>query len=60
MQFFVLDGKYPFWTNFGQKIKIVRLSLNLVVRLIRIRRIHGVHFFCFRPEVPFLEELSLS
>ena len=30
---------YPFWTNLVQLIKIVRLSWNLVPRIIRIRRI---------------------
>ena len=30
---------YPFWANLVQPIKIVRLSWNLVPRLIRIRRI---------------------
>ena len=30
---------YPFWANLVQLIKIVRLSWNLVPRLIRIRRI---------------------
>ena len=36
---FVLDWKYSFWTNLVQKIKIVSLSWNLEVTLIRICRI---------------------
>ena len=54
--FSVFDGKYPFWEKMVQKIKIVSLSLNLVPRLIWIyRKLSGdVHFFRFRPEIPFL------
>ena len=33
--FSFFDWKYPFWTNFVQKIKIVNLSWNLIHRLIR-------------------------
>ena len=36
---FVLDWKYSLWTNLVQKIKIVSLSWNLEVTLIRICRI---------------------
>ena len=35
----VSDWKYPFWVNLVQKLKIVCLSCNLVLRLIQIRRI---------------------
>ena len=31
--FSVLDRKHPFWANLVQKIKIVRLNLNLVPKL---------------------------
>ena len=37
--FSAFDWNYPFWANLVQIIKIVRLSGNLVPRLIRIRRI---------------------
>ena len=100
--FSVFDRKYHFWVNLVQKIKIINLSWNLVLRLIRIWRIQwwcsfflfstrntlceqiwskksklsvsaeisylnffeyaqfnsGVHFFCFRPGITFLENLG--
>ena len=37
--FSAFSWNYPFWANLVQLIKIVRLSWNLVPRLIRIRRI---------------------
>ena len=42
--FSAFDWNYPFWANLVQIIEIVRLSWNLVPRLIRIRRIqwHGL------------------
>ena len=30
------NGKYPFWSNLVQKVKIVSLSLNFVLRLTQI------------------------
>ena len=35
----VFDWKYPFWEKFGQKLKIISLGWNLVLRLIQICRI---------------------
>ena len=37
--FSAFDWNYPIWANLVQIIKIVRLSRNLVLRLIRIHRI---------------------
>ena len=37
--FFVWGWKYPFWTNLIQKIKVISLSWNLILRLIQIWRI---------------------
>ena len=42
-----LDWKYPFWANLVQKMKIVRLSWNLVPRLIWICRIQSHVEFTF-------------
>ena len=45
---------YPFWANLVQLIKIVRLSWNLVPRLIRICKINVmVHLIYFRLKIPF-------
>ena len=35
----VFNWKYPFWVNLVQKLKIISLSRNLVLRLIQICRI---------------------
>ena len=37
--FFVFDRKYPFSVNLVQKIRIVSLTRNLILRLIRVYRI---------------------
>ena len=55
-KFLVLDWKHPFWVNSAQKIKIVSLHWNLVLRPIWICRIqwwYG-HFFCFQKKLAFL------
>ena len=39
--FSALDQKYSFWANLYQKMKVVRLSKNLVPILIRACRIQG-------------------
>ena len=44
---FVVDWKYPFWTNLVQKIKIGSLSLKLVPRLIWKCRIRWCSLFLF-------------
>ena len=57
--FSILDRKYPFRTNFVQKIKIVSLNWNLLLRIIRIWRIQWwCWFFCFLPEVSFFWEIG--
>ena len=53
--FFVFEWKRPFWANLVQKIKIVTLYWNLVLRLIRICRTHWCYsLFCFWVEISFL------
>ena len=54
--FSVLDGKRPFWTNLVQKMKIVSLSQNLVLRLTPVCRIQWwcSFFFCNRLKTRFL------
>ena len=60
--FSVSDRKYPFLANLDKNIKIVRLSWNLVPRLIRISRIQWwcslFPFFRFWLEIPFLGKLG--
>ena len=102
LTFSVLDRKLPFWANLVQTIKGVSLRWNLVLRLIRRRRIQwcfslfllqtgntlvlqicskkskllvqaeiwyldwlehakfnaAAHFFCFKPEAPFLDKFG--
>ena len=54
LAFSVLDQKYCLWANLVQKIKIVILNWNLVLRLIWIAEFNGdAHFFCFGPEILF-------
>ena len=55
--FSVLDRKYLFWAYLVHKIKIASLSWNLVTWLMRTCRTGGVHFLCFRPEIPFWTNL---
>ena len=58
LTFFVFHQKNPFWKNLVQKIKIDSFSWNLVSILIRICKFDGaVHFFHFRPKIPFLEQI---
>ena len=45
--FSVLDWKYPFWENLVEIIKIVSLSLNLILTLLRICRIQWWCLFFF-------------
>ena len=53
--FSFLVRKHPLWANLVQKIKIVCLSWNLVLRLIWIFRIQSwCSGFLFNTEVPFL------
>ena len=48
LTFHIFDGKYLCWVNLVQKIKIFSLSPNLILRLIRIWRIHyWCSFFLF-------------
>ena len=56
LTFSVSDVKHFFWANLIQKIKIVCLSWNLVLRLIieHAEFNGGAHFFCFILEAPFL------
>ena len=50
----VFDWKDPFWVNLVQKLKIVSLSWNFVLRIIQICRItQYVHIFFFQPEQIF-------
>ena len=48
--------KCPIWANLVPKLSV--LSWNLVPRLIQYAKFNSsVHFFCFRPEIPFLGKL---
>ena len=53
-----LDRKYPFWTHLFQKLKIVSLRWNLVLRLIWIWKIEWSYlfFFVFDRKYPFFEK----
>ena len=51
----LFDRIYLFWLNLVQKMKTVSLSWNLVPKLIWTSEFNGsFHFFCSRPEKPFL------
>ena len=57
VHFFCFIPETPVLGKFDQKIKIVSLSWNLALRLIRICRIQwGAHFFCLGRETPFLDK----
>ena len=53
-EFSVLDWKHPFWANLAQKIKIASLSFWYAEQFVYAEFYGDVHFFCFRPEIPFL------
>ena len=53
--FFIFDQ-----ANLVQKIKLVSLRWNLILRLIRLCRIQCVHFFRFRVEIPFLNKFGIK
>ena len=57
--FFHFWLELPFLGKFGPKNQNCKFKRwNLIFRLIRICRIqHGVHFICFRLEIPFLDNL---
>ena len=66
LTFSFFDGKYSFWANLIQKIKIVNLRSNSVLKLIQICRIEWL-YFCYRPEITLranlvqhLENVSLK
>ena len=52
----VFNRKYLFWTNLAQKIKIISLSWNLVLRLIRVW-LFNAEFIFFWPKNSFLEQI---
>ena len=55
----VSDWKYPFWANLVKAIKTVSVSRNLVLILIRIRRIQWwCSLFLFWLGIPFLRKLG--
>ena len=50
------DQNYSFWASLVQKVKVVSLSWNLVLRLINFEYAEfngGVYFLSFRPKIPF-------
>ena len=55
----ILDWKKLFWANLIQKIKIVRLSWNLL--MFNSSQFNGdVHFLCFQPEISCLGKFVLK
>ena len=57
-EFSVLDRKHPFWANLAQKIKIASLSFWYAEQFAYAEFYGDVHFFCFRPEIPFLGNIG--
>ena len=54
--FSVFDWKYLFWQIWSKKSKLSELKFRTrLIWICRIiQKICGAHFFCFRPEKPFL------
>ena len=56
--FSVFFQKYSFRKNLVQNTKIVSLSWNLTPRIWYTKFNGGVHFFGFRPEIPFFQHFG--
>ena len=53
--FFVFDQKSPFWTNLVKNLKFSVLGETWYLDEFEYAELNGdVHFFRFRPEIPFL------
>ena len=53
--FYVLGWKLPFWGKLGQKSRLsVEAEILYLYQLEYAKFNHDIHFFCFRPVVPFL------
>ena len=51
---FVLDTKYPFWTNFIPKKQELKLKFGTQTNLSMQKSMIDAHFFCFWPQITFL------